>query len=88
LCEIEKLNHENLNLNQALETATLEEVNLHKKADSTSLILDGFTGFNEEFLRIDNILLKRNLLKTVLNKVLWDGEHDIIKIYFGSLSQF
>ncbi|MBC8060936.1 MAG: recombinase family protein [Clostridiaceae bacterium] len=80
--EIENLNNEISNLKIELETTETSALINNKKIDNTDIILNCFTGFNEEFHRIYSIRLKRNLLKTVISKVFWDGENNILKILF------
>ena len=82
LSEIENLNNEISNLKVELETVNSNIIQDHIKIDTAAIILDDFTGFNEEFYKTDNIILKRTLLKTVLSKVLWDGEQSILKVFF------
>lgn len=82
--EMEQLNNEISDLKRDLENTESNDLDLNNKIDNTSIILDAFSRFNEEFDTIDNIQLKRTLLKTVVDKVLWDGESSILKVMFAT----
>jgi len=80
--EIENLNNEISKLNIELEIIKTKEIIYDKKLTNSRLLQNNFTGLNEEFQKIDNIFLKRTLIKTVIKKVLWDGDNNLIEIFF------
>lgn len=78
-CELENLSNEISKLKIELETANHNEIYSSSITDNSAIILDGL---NESFQSIDNIKLKRTLLKTLISQALWDGDKRILKIFF------
>lgn len=81
--EMERINNELSALKKDLELAESNDINLNSQIDNTNIILDALTHFNTEFDMLDNIQLKRTLLKTVVDEVLWDGDNDTVKVIFS-----
>lgn len=74
--ELEKFNNEITELNSELTNSKSKEINYNHK------FLTSSTSLNCELDSLDNVPLKRILLKSMLAKVLWDGEGNVVKIIF------
>jgi len=74
--EMENLNIEISDLKIELEVANSK----NNEIDIQGIILDNF---NKEFHNITNVLLKRTLVKTVIKKILWNGDQKHLEIFFA-----
>ena len=80
--EIEELTYEISDLKKQLKTTKSSKIYLNTQNDNHGLILDTFTGLDNIFFTIDNNQLKRTLVKTIVNTILWDGETKTVDIIF------
>lgn len=81
LNEIEKLTEKINKLQDRLLSAEEDNKNITDMISNTQIVLDAIARFNNEYDAIENIQHKRNLLRSIINKITWDGIDNKFKIH-------
>lgn len=78
--DMKELHAELIKLKENLEELENNNNTLSEQIDNTQLVLDSLNRFNNEFDILEDIQHKRNLLKTVVDYITWDGLNKKFKV--------
>lgn len=78
--EIEKLNNEVAELKTELRHMEISNDNFAERIDNANIALDSLKCFDKEYDMIKDVQHKRNLLRTVVDYITWNGDEKKFKI--------
>lgn len=79
--DIKSLHDEITSLKSDLEQLENNNTVLNEKIDNTELVLDALIKFDKEFDVLQDVQHKRNMLKTIIEYITWDGENKTFKVH-------
>ena len=78
--EMSVINKEILELKESLQREESENKSLNEQIDNTEIVLDALKRFNNEFDALKDTQHKRNLLRTIIEYVTWNGDTKKFKV--------
>lgn len=78
--EMEKITNEINQLKEDMQTIENANDTFNDQIDNTEIVLDALVKFNEEYDTLDEIQNKRNLIRTIVEYITWDGEDSTFKV--------